>query len=311
MQQSMRSWVGRCARTISLVCSVSIGAFAARAAEVAEVEPNDSTATATALAPGDVGQGDVTPVGDHDFWKASGATVGFQIFALVDTAESTTGDTNAILVARDANGAQIAQDDDDGPGQAPALGGVPVTVAGDLFYEVSDLNDDGEISPYQLFQIVADPTAAVDETEPNDTAAEANAVESGSLANGTIPTANDIDFFSVSLTSGERLVAILDRDPDKNAATIGSLIDILDTDGTTVLAAGDLVSGDVHAVGPVTAQTDGSYYVRVKKSSGTDDDYRVAFLTAPEADALASALAALGALLAVRSGRRAASFSTQ
>ena len=304
MQQSMRSVAtGRLARAIAFACWVAIGTGAARA-DVAEVEPNDSTATATALPAGEVGVGAIAPIGDHDVWAVSGAQVGFQIFALVETAESTTGDTDAILVARDANGAQIAQDDNDGPGQAPALGGVAVTIAGDVFYEISDLNDDGTISPYRIFQLVADPAAAVGETEPNDTAAQATPVEPGSLANGTISPDGDVDFFSVSLTAGQRLVAILDRDPHKTATNLGSLIDILDTDGTTVLAAGDAVSGDVHAVGPANAPTDGSYYVRVKKSSGTGNDYRVAFLTAPEADALASALAAIGALSAFRRGRR-------
>ena len=293
-------------RTIRLALGALFVAGAAVAAEVQEVEPNSGPQTATPLPAATIGVGDIHPVGDRDFWKVSDAIEGDQIFALLQTALSSSGNTDAVMVAYDTNAAPINDDDNDGPGLAPAMAGDVVPVSGDVYYEIFDLNDDGVITPYRLFQMIADPATSVPETEPNDTAATANAVAGQSLATGTLPDNSDVDFFAVTLASGDELAVVLDRDPDNSGFLVGSLVDIMDTDGTTVLAAGDVISGDAHGVGPITAAGDGTYYVRVRRSSGTDDDYRIAFLTvAPEAGALVSALASVGVLGALRKRRSA------
>jgi hypothetical protein len=292
-------------RLVQLVLGALVAASGtAIAAEVDEVEPNAGPGTATTLPDDSIGVGDISPIGDRDFWKVTGATAGDLIFALVETAQSTSGNTDAVLVSYDNNASPIQDDDNDGPGFAPALGGDVVPVSGDVSYEIFDLNDDGTITPYRLFQLIADPAASVPESEPNGTAAEANDAAGNSTATGTLPDNSDVDFYAVPLLAGDELVAVLDRDPDDTGFSVGSLIDILDTDGTTVLAAGDITSGDVHGVGPVQAPEDTTYFVRVGRSSGTDDDYRIAFLTvAPEASVLASALASLAALGALRRKR--------
>jgi hypothetical protein len=285
----------------AIALAITLAAGVAVAAEVAEVEPNAGLNDATSLPAGDAGAGAVSPIGDHDFWRVDGAQAGDEIFALVETAQSTSGNTNALLVSFDTNGAPIEDDDNDGPGQAPALGGDAVPSAGSVYYEVFDFNEDGLITPYRLFQLIADPTASVAETEPNNNAFEANAVTGGSLASGTV-VGSDFDLFAIQLAVGEALAAVLDRDPDDNGAALGSLIDIVDTDGVTALATGDAISGDVHGVGPITAAEAGTYFVQVHRTmSGTDDDYRVAFMTVvPEPDVFAAALAAIGMLCAGR-----------
>jgi hypothetical protein len=283
--------------------AVVAAAGAAVAAEVDEVEPNSGPGTATTLPADSIGVGDISPIGDRDFWKVSGATAGDLIFALAETADSNSG-TDAVMVSYDTNSAPIQDDDNDGPGLAPALGGDIVPESGDVYYEIFDVNDDGTITPYRLFSLITDPAASVPESEPNGTSAEANDAAGGTTATGTLPDNTDVDFYAVPMSENDQLVAILDRDPDDTGFSVGSLIDILDTDGTTVLAAGDITSGDVHGVGPVTAASDTTFYVRVGRSSGTDDDYRIAFLTAaPEAGALASALASVAALGALRRRR--------
>jgi hypothetical protein len=279
----------------------------AKAAAPEESEPNDDMATATPLAAGDVGTGAVAPVGDRDFWITSGATPGQQIFALVETAQSSSGD-DAVLAAYDDEGAPIAQDDDDGPGAAPAIGGHPFAVGGDVVFEVHDAGDDATITPYRLFQRLFDPSAAIVEIEPNDTLLEALAVPPGSLIAGSVSWVLDVDLFAVPLASGQELAVVLDRDPDDSGLLLPSLVDLLDASGAT-LASADAGSGDAQGVGPITASVPGTYYVRITESSaGAGAAYRMALLTSvPEPGALASgvALATLGCI-ARRAGRRRA-----
>lgn len=300
---------GRGRRAISIGAAVlALGAGVAVAAQVDEVEPNGSTATATPIAPYDFGAGAISPAADHDFFVTTGATAGHQIFAMVETASSTAS-KDALLVAYDDAGVQIAIDDNDGPGSAPALAGDAVPISGDVFFEIYEQNNDGEITPYRLFQLIADPAASIPEVEPNDTPAQATPVTRQSLATGNLAS-GETDFFAIPLESGEELAVILDRDPDANSTFFSSRIDVFDTDGTSVLASGDLVSGDVHAAGPVAAAAAGTYFVRITHGGGgSDDDYRVAFVTTvPEPVAAASAIGALGALGALsRRGGRARS----
>lgn len=284
---------------------LGLGAGVAVAAQVNEAEPNGDTATATPIAAFDQGAGAISPAADRDFWVTGGATAGFEIFALVETAEST-GSTDALLVARDDAGAVIEDDDNDGPGSAPALAGDAVPVAGDVFFEIYEQNDDGVVTPYRLFQLIADPATSTAEVEPNDTLEDATAVERQTLATGhLVPT--ETDLFAIPLESGEELAVMLDRDPDDDATFFSSRIDVLDVDATTVLGSADLVSGDTHAAGPVAAPDAGTYFVRITHGGGgTDDDYRLAFVTTvPEPLAAASAIAAFGALAALsRRGTR-------
>lgn len=275
---------------------LAVSASVAIAAEIDETEPNGTVATGNPLAAGDVGVGDISPAGDHDVWVTPAASVGDQIFALVETVDSSTGE-DALLIALDANAAVIRQDDNDGPDVAPALAGEVVPVAGEVSFEIFELDNNGTITPYRLFHLVADPATSVPETEPNDAAGQANAVAGASLATGDVAPAAT-DFFAVSLAAGDALAAVLDRDPDDNATFVASQLAILDVDGTTVLANADAVSGDGHAVGPIRADVAGTYYVRIGNAGGgSDDDYRVAFVTTvPEPGALAAAVVALCAL---------------
>lgn len=77
--------------------------------------PNDSTATATTLAPGKFGQGKIDPKGETDFWKASGVTATSLVYSYVDTNQSTRSkDSKLTLLANDGT-TVLGFDDNSGP----------------------------------------------------------------------------------------------------------------------------------------------------------------------------------------------------
>jgi hypothetical protein len=291
-------------RALGLGTALLFGAGMATATDIAEVEPNDTLATANEFVPVEIPTGAITPIGDVDNWFLTGATAGDEVYALLDVEAGAPADA-ALLRVLDDTGAVIITDVNDGPGKSPAVGGDAIPVDGDVFYEISEVSNDGTLASYRLFQLIADPAAVIPEVEPNDTPATATAVERQTVASGAI-LPDETDFFALPLESGEELAAVLDRDPDDNGLVVSTRIDILGTDGTTVLASGDLVAGDAHGVGPATAEEAGTYYVKVTHGGGgPDDDYRVAFITnVPEPAAAAAAVTAIASLIGVsRRGR--------
>lgn len=243
-------------------------------AQATEVEPNDSAATATVLVSGDYGTGDLSPAGDVDFWSSAGAAVGDLVFVQTDTGESTTGADTTLNVLADDGTTVIEFDDDDGGPLESAVAGAPVPQAGSVYFEVHEFGDNFEVTPYHITVVVVDPATAVAETEPNDTAATATpitgAMMTGELAVGAV----DVDFYSFSAAAGDRLCVIMDDDPDNDSTLTNTEIDILDTDGTTVLLAGDNgATANANAAGTVVVGTAGTYYLRVQDGGSGDTEY--------------------------------------
>jgi len=245
-----------------------------------------------ALAFPEIGLGSITPVGDHDFWVTGGASVVDQIFALVDLSLVEVGSPDAILAAYDDTGTLIEVDDNDGPGQAPALAGEAVPIAGDVTYEIFDFEDNDTISPYRLYQLIADPATAATEVEPT-TRARRPPRSRLRRSQTAPPGQRRCRLFAISLDAGEELAVALDRDPENDGFSVASLISILDTDGVTTLASGDPISGGAHGAGPIAAVTPGNYFVRVGRTAAQRRlvPDRVHHLGA-EPGALAAALAA-------------------
>jgi hypothetical protein len=122
---------------------------------VSEVEPNDSAATATALTAGDSGTGSIDPAGDIDWWSRAGAAVGDLVLAYVDTENSTNQDSQLNIYNNDGT-TLIVFDDDSGPGLSSCAAG-SVAQAGNVLFRINEYNDDGQIIPYELYQLVVKP----------------------------------------------------------------------------------------------------------------------------------------------------------
>ena len=245
-------------------------------AQTNETEPNNSAATANVLAGGDYGTGNVSPAGDVDFWASGGAAVGELVFAQIDTGESTTGADSTLNVLANDGTTVIEFDDDDGGPLESVVAGAPVPQAGSVYYEVREYGNNGEVTPYHLTAVVVDPSAAVAETEPNDTAGTATAVSAAMMTGELTAGAPDVDFYAFSAAASDRLCVIVDNDPDNDSAITDTQIDILNTDGTTTLLTGDNGGGNGNAAGTVVVGASGTYYLRVQNGTGTDNDYAFA-----------------------------------
>ena len=246
----------------------------------AETEPNDTAATADALSsPINEGDGGISPAGDTDWWMMGGASVDDLAFAYVDTSSSSTGADSQLNVYANDTTTLIEFDDDDGPSLSSVAAGAVVPQAGNVYFRINEFGDNGEITPYLLLVIMLDPsTDSAAETESNDSAATATPISAVMMTGAIVSTtAPDVDFYSFNALAGDNVAVILDDDPEDNGNLFDSELDILDTDGVTILAAGDDNSGNAgNAAGAVSIPADGTYYVRVQDGGfgGGDTTYR-------------------------------------
>ncbi len=104
------------------------------------------------------------------------------------------------------------------------------------------------------------------ETEPNDSAATANALPGSQVAvYGVINPATEVDFFSFTANAGDRVYAAT-QTQWSNGGSTDTVLDIYASDGTTLLEMDDesgSFSGSSSAIGGTIIPTTGTYYVRV------------------------------------------------
>lgn len=165
-------------------------------APTTETEPNNTQATATPTACGLTLAGSTDPAGDVDFYSftlTSGALV---------TAEVLCGGADSTLTLRDSGGASIQFSDDEGPGLCSII--TRALTPGTYALEVHEFGDNG-VMPYSL----ALTCAALDETEPNNDTATADATTCGTTKSGLIDPAGDTDFWTFTLASQHRITATL------------------------------------------------------------------------------------------------------
>ncbi|MCG8406558.1 MAG: pre-peptidase C-terminal domain-containing protein [Phycisphaerales bacterium] len=243
-----------------------------------ETESNNTIGDANPIRWGEFGQGAVDPVTDLDYWRAGDANVGDLVFAFIDTQNSAFSDDSILDVLAD-DGTLIKSDDDDGPGDGSAVAGAVVPQSGNVFFQITESDDNDVISEYDLYQVIVDSTDTESEQEANDTAATANGI-SALIMSGTISNAGTPDFFQFHADSGATLAVILDDDPDGDGTQTDTDLHIIDTDGVTILeSGGNSDTDDANVAGVITAPATGTYFVRVGDDGSTDDaEYRFVLL---------------------------------
>jgi hypothetical protein len=282
----------------AVVIGARVAPPSARAGEILESEPNDVLAMATAIGQGQFGRGVITYtpvamfyVAEFDFWKTP-VEVGDLVFAYVD-AQDSSGFKAAYLSVVLKDGTLLEFDPGDGTPSGSLAGGAAVagavaSQAGDLYYLVNGqvAFSATSISPYRLYQAVVRPSENAAEAEPNDTPATANPL-TARMMTGTV-SGSDVDFYKVFVQAGQRLVVIMDDNPDDDGTYTDTELSILATDGTTTLATGNNVgyggapgSGDANAAGAVVVPATGVYLIRVAhggEGAALDTDYRFVVL---------------------------------
>jgi hypothetical protein len=200
---------------------------------------------------------------ENDVWSQS-ASAGDLVFVFVDTQNSTAG-MNVLLDVLENDGTTVIDNNNLG-----ISAGGTVAQGGSVFYNVQGDPFAGDpVTPYQIYASVVDPGTAIAETEGNDDAGSANPITEENLVTGTIESATDADVFSVTVADGSSLVVILDSLAGTNA-----ILEILDTDGTSVLATGTVDAFSLDSAAIASGLPAGTYFIRVTGNAGATGGYQ-------------------------------------
>jgi HYR domain-containing protein/pre-peptidase len=258
-----------------------------------ETEPNNTSGTANVIdltsQPCAIVSAAINPGGDIDFFTFTGAPAGSRIWIETDTggtqnAGATSRDTVIDLLA--ADGATVIEnDDDDGTGNggdgtvetglASMIGGRTLTTGGTYFIRVRAFSATAIVNPYRLFVVLTN-VAATPEVEPNNTAATANPIVTGSgqigIRSGAI-TAGDSDYYSVAATAGNIVYFNVDADPERDGTGTDLVVEFRDPADVLLLSVDSSITGSLAnpaAEGAnFTITTSGTYFVRVRHFSAT------------------------------------------
>ncbi len=252
-----------------------------------EVEPNDTSGTATALTftPTAITTAAINPGGDLDFYTFT-APAGSRVWVETDTggvqnAGATSRDT--VMDLLEADGTTVVEnDDDDGTGNggdgtietglASLIAGRTLTTGGTYFIRVQAFSATGIVNPYRLFVSLTN-VAATAEVEANDTAATANVANSPALRSGAIGVAADADYYSVSANAGDTIFFPVDADPERDGTGTDLVVEFRDPADAILLSVDSSITGSLAnpaAEGAnYTVNAAGTYFVKVRHFSAT------------------------------------------
>jgi hypothetical protein len=254
-----------------------------------ETEPNDTPATANPYVFGV--EGTITPGTDLDYYSLGVTVPGQRVFALVDGSAANGSDFDMRVTTTTDT---LEYDDDNAffpfGNLAPAIAGTPV-VGTNTYLQVLSFGA-ALRQPYRLYAVVEPPiAAAVPETEPNDTTAQANTSPLGYFS-GTIPVSTDVDTYSFNASAGDIIFASYDADPTRDATTVDGTLTLLDSLGNTLITVNDAEFTSDQTPSPGTLvgttpnspadafvyriQTSGTYYIQVNSNFGDTGDYLLA-----------------------------------
>jgi uncharacterized repeat protein (TIGR01451 family) len=246
-----------------------------------EVEPNNSSATATPIAGTRVVLGgNVFPAADVDFYSFT-AAAGDRIYAATQTSWDAAASGDTVIDVLNTDGATVIEtDNNDGTFNASSasVAGTLIPAAGTYFLRVRHNVGTGTIRPYALHfrQQSAAPTA---EVEPNNSTATATPIPASGHVSGTITAVSpgESDFFSINLNAGDSVYLSLDMNPERDAAVWNGRLGFAlfgNPPANQILLANDANAG-ASAADPnseaffFTVKDAGTYYVYVDSTVAT------------------------------------------
>ncbi len=250
----------------------------------AEVEPNNSVATATPIGRDTVVRANIFQTGtDVDYFAFQG-TAGDKVYAAtITTTSPSSTDSTLALIAPDGT-TVIETDADDGSFSATSssIAGAALTQTGTHYLRVVQATAGSTIRPYDLHVRVQSGTP-VPETEPNDMAP--NALPASGWVSGTISSVTDFDPFTITVNAGDTIFASLDLDPLRdNTQWNGQLLIGPFGPGNTFLVANDPSTTAANSEAfPITFKNAGTYAVVVAAPTGvaTVGDYNLSVSVHP------------------------------
>jgi hypothetical protein len=126
------------------------------------------------------------------------------------------------------------------------------------------------------------------EVEPNDPAAAAQPVVPAASVGGTIGAPGDVDIYAVAVDAGQIIKAdILARGfraDNKAGSELSALLEILDTDGVTVLASAESLGEFDDPMTSFEIPADGRYYISVRDLSPVEGGIDYLYVLSVEID---------------------------
>jgi len=252
-----------------------------------EIEPNDTTATATALS-GTAGvvQGDIFGPGELDFFSFT-ANAGDRIYAAVSTSNSANGSFDSTLQLIGTDGVTlIEQDNDDGAfaSTSSTIAGATLPTTGTYYFRVSHNVATLSMRPYRLYYQLRS-GAPVAETEPNDTF-PGQAMPAGGWVSGSLSSTTDVDFFTLNLNAGDTVFLSLDLDPARGGVATSNAQLGFGAFGTPplILVANDASSGPLNSEAFfMTVKDSGTYAAAVSvPAGGSAGNYHLSVTVLPK-----------------------------
>ena len=248
------------------------------AAPGGELEPNDSAATASAIASGQRVRATVGPALDVDYYRFS-AQAGDRVFAATMTNASAGGNSgapgaqNTQLTLLGGNGTTVLEFDDDNGAfgaSSSSISGAAIPAAGTYYLKVNEPAA-AQLLYYDLFLQLRS-AAPAPETGSNDTPATADPLPGGYASGARDPAAaGEQDWYALALDAGDTVFLSLDLDPERDGTTWNGRLGlgVFGDADNQVLTVDD--AGAAEAPSPtipseaffMTVKAAGTYYVRV------------------------------------------------
>ncbi len=214
--------------------------------------PNSNATDAVLAADGDTRQATLSPAGDSDWYKLT-LTAGQAFRVAVDSGDGAGALADPLVVLHGPDGAEVARDDDGGPGLNSLLE-YQATAAGDYYVEVRGFGDDAAgtytvtLTPGEIGNTV-------------DTADQLTAGDEGRTS--VINADGDSDWFQITLVEGRPY-----RFNVVSAETDGltdPMLTLYDSDGKPVASDDDGGTGK-NAYLNFASATGGTYYAAVSSA---------------------------------------------
>ncbi len=244
---------------------LSLIALSGTAFATDEIEPNDTTGTATFISVKEEMVGNINPIGDTDIYTLNGINDTWGFIALLDTSASS-GSKLATLSALDNSGVSVQSD----TGSWEFGSGIALQsfVSGNQphFLQVTEDGNDDTVTPYTL-RYFTTITATQPEVEPNDT--PATGTPSGFTHAGAIDPIGDVDCYCFHGRAGDTILLAVNGDPEADGIVTDVVLELLDPSGTVLKTADVSVGGGREFIEYSPLASEGIYCYRVSGKPGS------------------------------------------
>jgi hypothetical protein len=183
------------------------------------------------------------PIQDSDYFSIGTPADGSRLFAIVDGAASNESNFD-MRVNNAANTYQFGEfhNDIENGTTSPNIGGLALAASdGPYAIQVDYLGTTNTAAhePYRLVYVIQPPSsAAIAESEPNDTMAAATSHVSNYFA-GIYSSTGDSDWYATAANAGDLLFISVDNDPGRNGNNANGQFELWDSSGNFVYALED------------------------------------------------------------------------